>query len=441
MMKKLGVIMMMMCVSVGVMGQNKLAYPFSSLGNGYPTYNPQSNELIPTDTNTFQKVFRNHFSFLTTGQGTTAPAVSVVSIDLLDARFDIKGSIPLTKSDTTSLVFMNIGLSGDRDGNLVSLFNGNKAGGKFNGEVSISFAPQGKFFWDSKAQTKMYEMMGDLDRKLYPKYMKIRNCTKDLPDGLCDTTNNNKEYDLLFKGINSDRLKAFKDTIIMEREKIYMKAPWSSIHMYWLTVKGKIGGNSVYTINQTMNYVTDSVQEKSLITGLAAFEGNYFYENPKRCMLYLNVGLGLEWTDNIKDLRKVAVTESISMKDTSVVDPNGQKRDIADKYDAYNGTITKKLNFLVYSNLYIFPGDQRLFGFKFGAEYRNDLSTLTDEFVKNTSLIGGFIANIPKKGDAKSLIGVEIFLRVNGIDRIDFDNDNNTSIGLAFNVPIPMLPK
>jgi hypothetical protein len=437
-MKKIGMLVMIaLCLAGGAMGQG--TYPAIPLASGYPAYSPTTNELIPGAD--FQKVFRNHFSFLATGQSTTSAGVSSLSIDLLDARFDIKGSIPLTRSTSRRQVFINLGLSGNRDGNVVSLFNGSKAGGKFDGEIAISFMPKGKFFWLPEQRVKIYGMMKELDRKYYPEFIRLRDCTGDLPDGLCDEHVENDAFNILFAGSRIDKLNAFADTVRLHREKVYSKAQWSSVHMFWVTAKGKMGGNEIYTISQTMNYVTDSVQKHSLLTGRAALELNYFYERPDCGMLYANLGIGPEWTDNLKDLKKVAVTESISMKDTLVVDPNGQKRDIADKYDAYSGTITKKLNLLVYANAYFFPGNQRLFGLKLGAEYRDDVSTTTDTFCENTSLIGGFIANIPKKGDAKSLVGVEIFLRVNGIDRIDFDNDHNTSVGLAFNVPIPMLPK
>ncbi|MCW3070314.1 MAG: hypothetical protein JWO44_204 [Bacteroidetes bacterium] len=390
------------------------------------------NKLIPDEY--FTSISTKYFSFLAVGQDVTAPAVNNFSIDLLDAKFDIKGAVGIKNNK----FLLNVGLSGDKEGNSVTLFEDKKTGGKFDAELKLSWSPLRKFRYTKEEKKRVWVKIREIDYKYYSKYLRDSLCPAPEYKEKCTAIAQND----FIKSFPSDSIAIKRQAIIdsaeAKQKAIFNSAHWNSIHMLWFTAKGKLGGENVYSVTQTLNYVNDSVKKNNLMTVYGGIEANYYYNSHKGLALFLNVGFGYERTNNIIDLDKISVTESVSMKDTNVIDPNSRKRDFSTKYDAFTGQIKTVENRLTYINIYSLFGTQQLFGLHFGLEYRDSKHS------NSTAFITGLIANVPKKGDAKSAVSIEVFLKLNQVNKtteIDFGNEHKSTIGLTFNIPIPSLPK
>lgn len=410
-------------------------YPFTYINN---TGKKQKKIMIPNEN--FAPISARYFSFLAAGQDVTTPAVSNFSIDLLDAKFDLKGGVGFYDNR----FLLNVAISGDKEGNIATLFEDKKTGGKFESELKLSWSPYKfrKFTFSKEEDTKIWDKIREVDYKYYSDYLSIKkNCPpKPKP---CDSIYKNDPFLSTFTRNSYEEMQAIIDSAKAKRQEVFNSAEWVSIRAAWVTAKFKVGGDKVYSITQTPNYINDTIRKNNLLTAYAGLEFNFYYTHSKGFTFYANAGLGYERSNNASDLDKVTVTQSVSMKDTTVKDPNSQKRDISAKYDAFAGEIKSTDNISGYLNIYTLFGVKQPFGVHLGIEGKSNLKDGADK-ISNVALTTGLIGNVSKKGDTKSVVSVEIFLKLNRINKsatIEADNERHTQIGMTFNVPIPSIPK
>ena len=409
---------------------------------GFPPYTvyPQSEDALMSGAR-FSSVSARYFSFIAAGQDVTAPAVNNFSVDLLDAKFDIKGAVAIRNKKDKIISLINLNVSGDKEGNSATLFEDKKTGGKFEGELKFSFGPWKRFVYSRQEKERIWKLIRESDKKYYTEYLRQIHCTPVKKED-CDTL----FKDAFLMSLSDPdatlaiKLKAITDSAETEQARIFNSAQWLRVQMLWVTLKGKAGGEKVYSVTQTLNYINDSVEKNNLMTGYWGLEGNYYLNWHRGLVVYANLGIGWERSNNILELDKISVTESLSMKDTTITNPNNsRKRDYSTKYDAFNGEIKTVDNILEYVNIYALLGKQQFFGCHVGLEYRSNTT-----IPNNTALTLGILTNASKKGDAKSTVSIEAFIKFNQINKttvIDFENEHKTQIGLTFNVPIPSLPK
>jgi|GEM_PF-4917825 len=392
-------------------------------------------ELVPDEQ--FEIMKRKTFTALTGGQSTTAPGVGAFGLELLDAKFNIKGSLT-TKSGS---YFANFSLSGDKEGNTATLFEDKKTGGKFQGEVSLGFGIGETRFYSPEEKI---EINGRIDAADYNYYKHSKHCC-DLELDSCedDAINRNNKQDYYTASLIA-KLQSLNDSADAKRNAIYQSAKWTSMHRGWLAFRFGLGGDKVYSAKNTYTFLADTVVTNKLLTMNAGAEINYYYSSQERKLsLLINAGAGYERTNNLIDLEKFTVSESSSTTDTIIKTPSSHKRDFSVKYDAYSGNVTNRYNFLSYINLFGMYGEQQGFGIHLGAESRNNLLISDKSY---TSLMIGVITSTFKKADSKSILNVELYYKVNGtvddITRLKFGSNRQSEIGLTFNIPfIPQAQK
>lgn len=394
------------------------------------------NILVPKKQ--FNKISRNHFSVIAGGGAASTPGVSNVSLDLLEAKFDIKGSYA---SNEGKFLF-SLAVSGDKEGTSTTLFEDKKTGGKFSSAIGIGVNIRKRYYFLNKEKNRIDNGISKINYKYRSRFLEICNdCIEKDQSKKCDAI---VEDTFIQKYLNDsicNYLYSLKDLAANEENDLYLSAKWSSFYQIWISLNGSLGGEKVYSAQQTYNYIIDSVITNKLNTGHLLLGLNYFYYNNRlKLNSLMNAGFGYEKSNNLVDLEKFTVTESSATVDTIVRAPSSQKRDFSTKYDAFNGKILSKDNFLAYFNWYCLFGKNVPLGFHFGVESRNNLN-IGDRSL--TSLTLGILTSAKKKDDSKTNLTVELFYKVNGTankDFLDFGNDKKSFIGLNFSIPIVTAP-
>ncbi|MFY7972706.1 MAG: hypothetical protein ACOVOO_12240 [Flavobacteriales bacterium] len=447
--KKLLFVILTLAIAINSYSQNKVTrtcadYPEVSFGFYDVRLSDCSDEsldsiyvgLIPEEY--FEKTRRKYFSAISQSAFVTAPGVSAVSADILDAKFSLKGNY----TSENGKWLLSLGINGDKEGNTATLFEDKKTGGKFSADLGIGKMMFTRFFYSANEKDRVISELDFINAKYRIELEKSCNCEGERESTDCESytaLESKMRYNELLK---YRQIRALRDSMKKEEVRLFNSAQWTSYHMGWITLSGSLGGEKVYSAVNSFNYLTDTVVTNKLNTSSLLLGGNYFWHNEHRQVnLLFNLGMGYEKSNNLDDLEKFTVSEGAGVTDTLVSFPSSQKRDFSTKYDAYNGKIQSRENALVYVNLYVLFGKELPFGFHVGLESRNNLK-ISDQSI--TSLTIGALGSFQKKDNSKSAVTVELFYRVSGSNEILLDPVNLSDkyvLGLNFGIPIVAAPK
>lgn len=194
----------------------------------------ETNQQLPTVA--FRKVVGRDFSFLTLGSGSNTPLVNRVTLDMLEAKFDFNAALSLGAKNSC---FLNVGIKGDKNGNISTLFGGKKAGSNFEGDLKIHVPIYKKFYFNDDGKTALVEKisieeakgddeiysaqssyLNDKNQSTYNDILRLKKAYSSLINqrDLLMTKLEKKEKELKLKKVTSKKSREEKDSTVVKTE-------------------------------------------------------------------------------------------------------------------------------------------------------------------------------------------------------------------------------
>ncbi len=425
---------------------------------------PTNKEYISSAS--FRKKVKQVFGQLATGQSTTGVLANYADLDIANGKLGFNGATALT-----DWCFVSLNANAKIKNSVSQIFEGFKLNSNAGVDLRIHLNLSPTFFFTEKDAIELRRakdleklkngiddisagidtattiaFIGLKDREIsivHSMLTKIRDSvsTNKEPASLndqisrlyrltldslelakaCDSANHVYSDTTRYKRQIIANKKKYED----EAEKLELAAPWQSMHLFWLTIRGNTARQRFY-LYDSLTLLDQQVREKDFISLYGGLELSYYYWN-KKMSIYANVGGGFQKDNNLDSL------DSYEIVDTREDESGPNTRKFTNKYNAYTGTFNDFTSWKMYMNFYIFSK-----GNKSAMHVFSDVRFWQDKTkIFNAGL--GLVLSFKSKKDEKTTINAEPYIQWNDLGN-EFNSGKSgfsrNTIGIRIGLPI-----